>query len=421
MAASTTTVNTTGRTSLPKKTTDTMATIAITGTYTGLQFAVQASNDGTNFGNVVARSFATGAAQTGTISATDSSTAFWRVPCDGMSAVAVNVSQLSTGSFTLAITTESFLGVLDNISTVSASVAQTVTSTSANALAVGPNGATNPTFNVDGSVASEATGLNVKGAASGSGVALQVITSGTNEVMTIDAAAAALVKIGTIASTALGLQVGSSTSAAGTQLIVQSTNAAALTMGRLGATTPAFVVDASTGTCITGVKVKAGATGTGVAISAVGEASNGALRIDAQGSGAIALGDTSTGTIYLARGALQALQVGLTLTGLGTTQSSTPTSAQLLGGLLTQTGATGAGAITLPTGTALSTACNRTPVVGDTFDCKFINVGGGQTLTVTGATGTTVVGGATIATAKSAVITFYNTGANTWNVYTTGG
>lgn len=415
-----TSVTTTGRTALPKPTTDTMATIAITGTYTGLQFAIQGSFDGTTFANVVARNFATGAAQTGTISATDSSTAFWRVPCDGLSSVGVNVSQLTTGSFTLNISTESFLGVLDNIATVSSSVANTITSTSANALAVGPNGTTNPTFNVDASTASAATGLTVKGAAAAGGVALQVITSGTNEVLTIDAAAAALVKIGSVAATATGLQVGSSTAAAGTQLIVQSTNTSALVIGRLGATTPALQVDSNTATCITGIKIKAGATTTGVALSAVGE-TNVALKIDGNGSGAVAIGDTSTGTVYLARGALQALQVGLTLTALGTVQSSTPTSAQLLGGLLTQTSATGAGAITLPTGTALSTACNRTPVVGDTFDCKFINIGGGQTLTVTGATGTTVVGGATIATAKSAVLSFYNTGANTWNIYTTGG
>ena len=40
---------------------------------------------------------------------------------------------------------------------------------------------------------------------------------------------------------------------------------------------------------------------------------------------------------------------------------------------------------------------------------------------VTGATGTTVAGGATIATAKTAKLTFVCTGSNAWSIYTTGG
>lgn len=424
MASLSQTVSATGRYTLTagsKKVPETVATISITGTFTGAQFAIQGTPDGTNYANIIAQNMGTGATQTGTLSPTDSTTAIWRVPCDGLSNIGINVTQLTTGSFTLQIITESLVGVVSNISTVSAAVTTTLTSTSANALAVGPNGTTNPTFNVDGSVTSEATGLNVKGAASGSGLALQVITSGTNEDLTIDAAAAGTVKIGTVASTALGAQVGSSTSAANASLIVQSTKTTGFVVGRLGATTPAFQVDPNTATSITGVKVKSAATGNGVAISAIGEASNGRLLIDAQGTGALALGDTSTGPVYVNRGALAALQVGLTLTALGTTQSSTPTSAQLLGGFLTQTGSTGAGTITLPTGTALSTACNRTPATGDSFDCEFANLGGGQTLTVTGATGTTVISGGAIATAKSATLKFICTGSNAWSIAVVGG
>lgn len=66
-------------------------------------------------------------------------------------------------------------------------VPATLTSSSANALAVGPNGTTNPTFNVDASTSSAATGLNVKSAAAASGLAVSVVSSGTNEALTIDA------------------------------------------------------------------------------------------------------------------------------------------------------------------------------------------------------------------------------------------
>lgn len=59
--------------------------------------------------------------------------------------------------------------------------AQTITSTSANALTVGPNGLTNPTLNIDANETSAATGLNVEGFAAGSGVNLEALSSGTNE------------------------------------------------------------------------------------------------------------------------------------------------------------------------------------------------------------------------------------------------
>lgn len=83
-------------------------------------------------------------------------------------------------------------------------------------------------------------------------------------------------------------------------LTVTSANASALAVGRLGATTPALLVDASTGTSITGVKVKAAATGGGVALSAIGE-TNVALTIDANGSGTVTIAATSTGVIALSR------------------------------------------------------------------------------------------------------------------------
>lgn len=65
--------------------------------------------------------------------------------------------------------------------------ASTITSTSANALAVGANGTTNPVLKINASTASVATGVSVTGAAAAGGVAVAVISSGTNENLTIDA------------------------------------------------------------------------------------------------------------------------------------------------------------------------------------------------------------------------------------------
>lgn len=202
---------------------------------------------------------------------------------------------------------------------------------------------------------------------------------------------------------------------------ITSTSATALAVGANGTTNPVLTVDANTASVATGVKVTGAAAAGGVAVTATSSGTNESIAYNAKGSGVLSLGDTSTGGVGLNRGALKALQVGLTLTALGTVQSSTPTAAQLLGGFLTQTGSTGAGAITLPTGTALSTACPRTPATGDSFECIFANLGGGQTLTVTGATGTTVVSGGAIATAKSAVLKFICTGSNSWSIAVVGG
>lgn len=73
--------------------------------------------------------------------------------------------------------------------------AETITSTSANAFAVGRQGATAPVLNIDASTASVATGINIKGAAAAAGVAVSVISSGTNENLTIDAKGSGTLKL----------------------------------------------------------------------------------------------------------------------------------------------------------------------------------------------------------------------------------
>ena len=65
----------------------------------------------------------------------------------------------------------------------------------------------------------------------------------------------------------------------------------------------------------------------------------------------------------------QVIQGGA-IASMGTTQNSTPTAAQLLGGIVTQTSATGGGTVTLPTGTVMSTAVTGVQV-GDSFRVRF--------------------------------------------------
>jgi len=198
---------------------------------------------------------------------------------------------------------------------------------------------------------------------------------------------------------------------------ISSTSANALAVGPAGTTNPTFNVNSNTASAVTGLTVVGAATGNGVALTATDSGSNTALAINAKGTGILSLNTTATGQVYHSIGAKKAAVFGSTLTALGTTQSSTPTAAELIGGILTQTGQTGAGAFTLPTGTAISAALPVTPAQGHTFQTLFTNLGGGQTITITGATGTTVVGEAAVASATSRMMTWQCTAANTWTIH----
>lgn len=88
----------------------------------------------------------------------------------------------------------------------------TVTSSSANALAVGPAGATAPAFAVDASAEHAATGVRVTAEAAGDGVHVAATSTGTNEALYIDAAGAGVIILGNESSG--GVTVASGTLAA---------------------------------------------------------------------------------------------------------------------------------------------------------------------------------------------------------------
>lgn len=74
---------------------------------------------------------------------------------------------------------------------------QLITSAGSQAFVVGANGATNPAFSVDASTASSATGINIKSAAAGGGVAISVTSPNSGEgFLTIDAKGGGGIEIG---------------------------------------------------------------------------------------------------------------------------------------------------------------------------------------------------------------------------------
>jgi len=91
-------------------------------------------------------------------------------------------------------------------------------------------------------------------------------------------------------------------------------------------------------------------------------------------------------------------------------QNGTITAANMKSGLIVHTSVTGAGTITLDTGANIDAAFPGL-AVGDTIEVHYVN-DGTQTVTLTGASGTTALSAQTIATLQGIKITFLKTAAN---------
>jgi hypothetical protein len=111
-------------------------------------------------------------------------------------------------------------------------------------------------------------------------------------------------KAGTLTEALRLLGAGTAVFAAGASfagaVALTTASATAFAVGRLGATTPALLVDASTASSITGFKIKSAASGGGVALSAIGE-TNVNVALDAAGSGTLTLNGTATGAVTTPR------------------------------------------------------------------------------------------------------------------------
>lgn len=90
-------------------------------------------------------------------------------------------------------------------------------------------------------------------------------------------------------------------------------------------------------------------------------------------------------------------------------------AATLLSGFAVHTSVTGAGTLTVDTGANLDTAFPEWQV-GEVMSCFYLN-DGTQTVTLTGAAGTTALAAQTIATLQGRMIRFLKTGVGTYDVW----
>ncbi len=96
-------------------------------------------------------------------------------------------------------------------------------------------------------------------------------------------------------------------------------------------------------------------------------------------------------------------------------QNATLPAATLASGFLVHTSASGGGTLTVDTGANLDTAFPEWQI-GETMECHYLN-DGNQTVTLTGASGTTALSAQTIATLQGRMIVFLKTAAQTYSVW----
>jgi hypothetical protein len=158
--------------------------------------------------------------------------------------------------------------------------------------------ASNYGLQIDESTGSAVTGLKIKAAATGNGIALSAL-GGTNEPVYLDGKGTGAVLINSISTTSGLVTLGNATSVAGVLVngptTITSASALSLAIGPNGATTPLFSVDSSTGSAVTGLKVTGAVTTGTVAVAVTQTSGNANLTIDAKGTGTVGINTVGTG------------------------------------------------------------------------------------------------------------------------------
>ena len=162
--------------------------------------------------------------------------------------------------------------------------AQVISVASANALAVGANGTTNPVLNIDSHVASVATGISITGAAAGSSVALAVLSSGTNENINIDAKGSGSIYLGAYSTGVVTAGFGGHSFQVGGNNVGSATH---FLVGPNTTSNPVFNVDDSTANSVTGINIKSAAAAGGLAVTTTSSGTDESLTIAAKGAGGI--------------------------------------------------------------------------------------------------------------------------------------
>lgn len=233
----------------------------------------------------------------------------------GTFTTSVAVGGASLGGNALAVTGSA------SISSTLASAAHAITSASAQALAVGLNGATNPAFDVDASTALQVAGLKITGAVTGGTVSVAAIDSGSNANLAINAKGSGTIAIGSVSTGAVTITPATTLSAALTYGGVTLSNAVTGTGPMVLGAAPTITGHPT----IEGV-TSAGATGTGNFVFATSPSMSGVT---------VTSSFTATGLVTNADLANAATTVNGQTCTLGSTCTITATAASITVGTTT--------------------------------------------------------------------------------------
>jgi hypothetical protein len=255
-------------------------------------------------------------------------------------------TSLALGGATLGGNALAVTGTVAISSTMTSS-GHIITSAASTAFEVGPNGSTNPTLQVDASTTSAATGLDIKSAAAAGGLALSVISSGTNENLTINAKGSGTIGIGSVSTGAVTITPATTLSAALTYGGVTLSNAVTGTGNMVLSASPTF----------TGTAVHAAASFSGAVTWS---------NLNPTGSIAGSLCLTSAG-LFLYEVGVNCFSATATSITVGTTTVASGTTGYVLydnGGTLGDIATTGSGSVVLATSATLVTPALGTPASG---------------------------------------------------------
>jgi len=230
----------------------------------------------------------------------------------------------SSGSTTIdlsgnsgAFKTPSGINTLSGAVVTSSTITQT--SASGSAFVSGPNGGTNPVFQLVNSVSSAATGLSVTGRAATAGVDLTVLSSGTNENLVINAKGSGTITLNPTGTGNVVMGRAMTTAFAITQT---SASATAFESGPNGGTNPVLRLVNNVSSAATGLSITGRAAAAGVDLTVLSSGTNENLVINAKGSGVVLLNGAGTGAVNVGDNTTPALSVVHTTEGTGVSITS---------------------------------------------------------------------------------------------------